>query len=256
MDPILSVQQLTKTFPRKRKQDKPFTAVDNVSFSMAEGEIVGLLGPNGAGKSTTIAMLLGALTPTSGTITMFGKNFLTHRSECAQEITFASSYIKLPWRLTVYENLRVYSLLYGIKRADFVKRIEKLLKHFGVWEQRYKAMSELSAGQITRIMLAKAFMPYPKLALLDEPTASLDPDIAHEVRAFIQDQQKEYGTTILYTSHNMNEVTELCKRVLFLKAGKIIAEDSPENLAKSAAVDSLEEYFLAMSRDTRKEQTL
>jgi len=248
MEPIISVQQLTKIFPAKRKSDKPFTAVNQVSFTLHEGEIVGLLGPNGAGKSTTIAMLLGALTPTTGTIRMFGKDFLTHRSECAQDITFASSYIRLPWRLTVYENLRVYSLLYGLKRAEFAKRIQKLLSHFGVWEQRYKTMSELSAGQITRVMLSKAFMPYPKLALLDEPTASLDPDIAHEVRTFIRTQQKEYGTTILYTSHNMNEVAELCKRVLFLKAGKIIAEDSPENLTKSAAVNSLEEYFLAMSK--------
>jgi len=138
--------------------------------------------------------------------------------------------------------------LYGLKKPVFRERIERLLNFFGVWDQRNKAISELSAGQITRIMLMKAFLPYPKLVLLDEPTASLDPDIAHQVRTFIQDQQKQFQTTILYTSHNMSEVAELCDRIVFLKSGKIVAIDTPEKLAESVSVQTLEEYFLHISR--------
>lgn len=245
---IVNVQHLTKIYPPKRRGEKPFTAVDDISFEIEAGEILGLLGPNGAGKSTTIAMLLGTLTPTSGAITMFDRNFLQERSICAQNITFASSYIRLPWRLTVLENLRVYGLLYELRKKVFMERVEKLLNYFGVWDQRHKAISELSAGQITRVMLTKAFLPYPKLVLLDEPTASLDPDIAHQVRAFIKEQQNQWLTTILYTSHNMDEVTELCDRVMFLKSGKIVAIDTVAELAKSAKVETLEEYFLHISR--------
>lgn len=249
MQPIIDVQNLTKQYPPKTRGGAPFTAVDSISFQVQPGEIMGLLGPNGAGKSTTIAMLLGVLSPSSGSITMFGKDFLKYRSECVNDITFASSYIKLPWRLTIYENLRVYGLLYGLRKAEYTKRIQPLLEFFGVWEQRHKAISELSAGQITRVMLAKAFLPRPKLVLLDEPTASLDPEIAHEVRSFFLEQQRQYGTTILYTSHNMAEVTALCNRVMFLKQGKIVATDTPERLTKNAAAKDLEEYFLMMSKN-------
>jgi ABC-2 type transport system ATP-binding protein len=142
----------------------------------------------------------------------------------------------MPWRLSVMENLTVYGLLYGLSRADFNSRVKKLLQFFGVWSQRDKTMNQLSAGQTTRVMLAKAFIPYPKIVLLDEPTASLDPDAAHEVREFVLSQQKEYGTSILYTSHNMDEVTEVCDRVVFLRHGKIIATDTPERLASSVSV--------------------
>ena len=249
MSSILSVQDLTKIYPPKRRGGSSFTAVDQVSFEVEAGEIVGLLGPNGAGKSTTIAMLLGVLTPTSGNIIMFGKNFLIERSACAEQISFASSYIRLPWRLTIYENLRVYALLYGIKKVEFEQRVQQLLEYFGVWDQRHKAISELSAGQITRVMLAKAFMPHPKLVLLDEPTASLDPEIAHDVRAFLRDQQHKYGTTIIYTSHNMAEVTALCDRVMFMKQGKLVATDTPDRLTQSAAAKDLEEYFLMMAKN-------
>lgn len=196
---------------------------------------MGLLGPNGAGKSTTISMLLGSLTPTSGSISYFGQDFSTHRADILQHVTFASTYIKLPWRLSVAENLQVYGYLYGLSRQQFLKRMEKFLKFFGVWSERHKTMNELSAGQITRVMLAKAFIPHPKIILLDEPTASLDPDIAHEVREFVKIQQKEYGSSILYTSHNMDEVADVCDRVLFLKQGKIIAADTPDNLARSVS---------------------
>lgn len=233
MKKILTTTSLCKEYPPEKKGGKKFVAVDGISFHLEEGQILGLLGPNGAGKSTTISMLLGVLTPTSGEITYFGKDFATHRSEVLNEVGFASTYISMPWRLTVWENLRVYALLFGLEYAEFARRAEKFLQQFGVWEQRNKMMNELSAGQTTRIMLAKAFIPHPKIALLDEPTASLDPDIAHEVRRFVRDQREQYGTSILYTSHNMDEVSDLCDSVLFMKKGAIVAKDTPENLAAS-----------------------
>lgn len=235
MPSVLSVTNLTKRFPARQRGEQEFVAVHDVSFELQKGEILGLLGPNGAGKSTTISMLLGVLSPTAGTIKYFGKDFFQHRNQVLQQVTFASTYIKLPWRLTVAENLRVYGYLYGLSSQQFQSRMEKFLKFFGVWSQRNKTMNELSAGQITRVMLAKAFIPHPKIVLLDEPTASLDPDIAHEVRAFVLEQQREYGASILYTSHNMDEVSEVCDRVLFLRGGKIVAADTPEKLAQSVS---------------------
>lgn len=229
----LEVTDLTKIYKAEKKEAEDFVAVNNISFSIEEGEVLGLLGPNGAGKSTTISMLLGILTPTAGHIKYFGQNFNEHRSQILNQVTFASTYIKLPWRLTVWENLRVYAYLYSLDKKTFEKRAEKFLTRFGVWNQRNKTMNQLSAGQTTRVMLAKAFIPHPKIVLLDEPTASLDPDIAHQVRGFIREQQEEFNTTILYTSHNMDEVAEVCDRVLFLRHGQVVAADTPENLARS-----------------------
>lgn len=233
MKNVLTVKQLYKMYTPEKKSADPFIAVDHISFKLAQGQILGLLGPNGAGKSTTISMLLGVLTPTSGSITYFGKDFARHRSEILQSVAFASTYISMPWRLSVWENLQIYALLLNVDRATFMHRAEKFLTHFGVWEQRHKTMNQLSAGQTTRIMLAKAFIPHPSVALLDEPTASLDPDIAHDVRAFIKEQREKYGTSILYTSHNMDEVSDVCDDVLFLRKGKIVAHDTPEKLAQS-----------------------
>lgn len=233
LENIVQVDHLGKVYPAASKKEQPFTAVKDISFAIGKGEILGLLGPNGAGKSTTIAMLLGVLTPTQGSIKYFGKDFATNQSESLQHITFASTYIKMPWRLTVLENLRVYSYLYGLSREQFEHRSEKFLQRFGVWEQRHKTMNNLSAGQVTRVMLAKAFIPHPKVVLLDEPTASLDPDIAHQIRGFVKEQQAEFNTTILYTSHNMDEVADVCDRVMFLKQGEIVAADTPENLVRS-----------------------
>ncbi len=235
----IRVSKLQKIYPPKNKGGKPFAAVDRISFDLQRGEILGLLGPNGAGKSTTISMLLGVLTPTSGTIKYGTKDFAKHRSEILQTVTFASTYIKMPWRLSVMENLTIYGLLYGLSRPEFYARTKKFLQFFGVWEQRNKTMNELSAGQVTRIMLAKAFIPYPKIVLLDEPTASLDPDVAHEVRQFVLSQQKEYNTSIIYTSHNMDEVTEVCDRVVFLRQGKIIATGAPDDLASSVSISHM-----------------
>ncbi len=234
----LSVRDLTKTFQAKSlfpwgKKEKPFTAVDHISFDLELGGILGLLGPNGAGKTTTIQMLLSVLSPSSGKVEYFGKDLFTHRSEVLKDVAFASTYINLPWRLTVYENLDVYGRLYGLSASDRKSRIEKFLKFFGVWEMRDRERSMLSAGQSTRLMLAKAFLAHPKVVLLDEPTASLDPDIAHEVRDFVIAQRKEYGVSVLFTSHNMEEVATVCDRVMFMRKGKIVADDTPANLAKS-----------------------
>lgn len=229
----LVVTGLEKLFPPAEKGGSPFRAVSDVSFSVNHGEILGLLGPNGAGKSTTIAMLLDILTPTAGTIEYFGKSLHEHKTEILQKVTFASTYIKMPWRLTVLENLQVYGRLYGLSHNTFQKRCKHFLTFFEVWNQRNKTMNQLSAGQITRVMLAKAFIPHPKVVLLDEPTASLDPDIAHQVRQFVKEQQEEFTTTIVYTSHNMDEVADVCDRVVFLRNGSVVATDTPAALAQS-----------------------
>jgi ABC-2 type transport system ATP-binding protein len=228
---VLNVEKLTKIFAGK----KPFTAVDHITFNLKEGEILGLLGPNGAGKTTTIQMLLSVLTPTSGQINYFGQDFKTHRSEALQQIAFASAYINLPWRLTVWENLDVYGRLYCLSKSQRQQRIKKLLTQFNAWQLKDKSIGSLSAGQKTRVMLAKAFLSYPKIVLLDEPTASLDPDVADEVISYIQKQRMEYNVSILFTSHNMAEVAEVCDRVMFLEKGKIVACDTPEQLAKSVS---------------------
>lgn len=232
---VLSVQNLKKTYPGKI----PFVAVDGISFELKEGEILGLLGSNGAGKTTTIQMLLSTLKPTSGSIFYFGKDFYTHRSEILKDVAFASTYVSLPWMLTVDQNLEIFGRLYGLNAAQRKERAELLLERFGIASKRKSPVSSLSAGQITRLMLVKAFMIRPKVALLDEPTASLDPDIAKEVVEFVFEQRKEFGTSILYTSHNMAEVGEVCDRVLFMQQGKIVADDIPDNLAKSVATSRI-----------------
>lgn len=242
MAPVLVVESLTKKFTPKRRfffiknHAEPFTAVDNISFHLKEGEILGILGSNGAGKTTTIEMLLGVLTPSSGTISYFGKDFFKNTSETLQYVGHASPYNKLATFLTIQENLEIIGRLYSIPYHEIKKRIDRLLEHFGMESFRQKQAGSLSAGQLTRVMLIKAFLSYPRIVLLDEPTASLDPDIALEVRAFIKSQQNEYGVSIILTSHNMQEVAEVCNRVLVLQGGKIIQEDTPDKLAKSVAV--------------------
>lgn len=231
---VLEVKELTKEFPSKEAQKK-ITAVNHISFSLHSGEILGLLGPNGAGKTTTIQMLLSTLKPTSGSILFFGKNFFTNRSEILKEISFASTYISLPSHLTIKENLEIHGKLFNLPRKTLHTRIEKLLTEFDVLEMQNRTMVSLSAGQKTRVMLARAFMTHPKIVLLDEPTAALDPEMAQEVRKFILRQQQEYKVSILFTSHNMSEVAELCERILVLKSGKIIADNTPDALAGSVS---------------------
>jgi ABC-2 type transport system ATP-binding protein len=235
---ILDVKNLVKTFTTTgflTKKTHVFTAVNSVSFELGASEILGLLGPNGAGKTTIVQMLLSILIPTDGTITYFERDFYKHRSEILQQIAFASTYVKLPGRLTVQENLDIYGRLYGMSSKNRQEAIKKYLTFFGLWHARDKETGVLSAGQTTCVMLVKAFMTNPKIVLLDEPTASLDPDIAHLVREFIVRQQQELGVSILVTSHNMEEVTQICDRVLVLKQGTIIANNTPEQLAASVA---------------------
>lgn len=233
----LRVENLEKIFyPRSFwKKKRPFVAVDHISFELKKGEILGLLGPNGAGKTTTLHMLLDILEPTDGRIMYFGLDLRTHRSQILQKIGFATTYMRLPLNLTIVENLTIYGKLYNLSSPKIKYKIEELLTLFGMWDFRNKAVGELSAGQTSRVMLAKAFLPEPLVVLLDEPTAALDPDIAHEIRRFVLEQKEMHGTSILLASHNMQEVTEICNRVIVLKSGRIIATDTPENLAASVA---------------------
>lgn len=247
--PVLKVSNLTKTFtsglwPFTRLQT--YTAVNSISFQLQKGEILGFLGPNGAGKTTTIQMLLGTLTPSSGSITYFGNNLAQHRIAALKKVGYASGYDKFPARLTVTENLDIVGRIYGICQPRRMQQIEKLLRFFGIPQMHNRQTGTLSAGQATRVMLAKAFMADPEIVLLDEPTASLDPDVAHEVRQFILAQSKERDISILLTSHNMDEVTELCDRVLVLKNGGIIADNTPEQLARST---SMVRVHLTISKD-------
>lgn len=220
---ILDVRNLTKKFGK-------FTAVDDVSFSLNEGEILGFLGPNGAGKTTTMQLLLNLMEPTEGKINYFGKSLDEHREEILKQINFSSTYISFPWQFTVIEIMKVFSGLYEI---DDPKRIDKLLKSFDLMDLLKKKYYMLSAGESTRLLLAKSFLNYPRIILLDEPTASLDPEIAVRIRNFLKKEREEYDVSILLTSHNMSEVEEMCDRIIVINHGKIIAQDKPENLAKT-----------------------
>ena len=228
---ILEVTNLTKKFGS-------FKAVDDISFDLKEGEILGMLGPNGAGKTTTIQMLLAVLTPTSGDIVYFGKNLKSHREEILEQVNFSSTYVQLPWRLTIKENLNFFAHLYQINnRKD---RINKVVSIFRLEKLVNKEIHQLSAGQITRVNLAKAFINFPKVLLLDEPTASLDPEVASYIREFLLNERKNFNVSIIITSHNMAEVDEVCDRVIFINNGKIIANDTPEHLAKTIEICHLE----------------
>ncbi len=242
--PVLMVDRLGKIFTTRswltRKIKKEFIAVNKISFELKKGEILGLLGPNGAGKTTTIQMLLGTLTPSGGSIFYFGKDFAHRRSEILQQVGFASAYSKLPGKLTVYENLDVFGRLYGLPHRERQHRIARLLEVFSIVDLSNKLTRNLSAGQTTRAILAKAFLPNPEIVLLDEPTASLDPDIAHDIRQFILQQQRERNISIVFTSHNMDEVAEVCDRVVVMKNGNIVAADTPARLAASISVTRVE----------------
>jgi len=227
----LEVKNLTKKFGS-------FTAVDGISFELAEGEILGFLGPNGAGKTTTLQMLVGSLTPTEGEINYFGKSLFTNREEILDQINYSTTYTSLPWNLSVKENLTFVSYLYTIKNRK--KRLEEIVESFKLQDLMKQTVGSLSAGQKTRVNLAKAFLNHPKVLLLDEPTASLDPDIAKYLRDFILNQRDEYKISILFTSHNMREVEEVCDRVIFINNGKIIANDTPIQLAKRIDATEIE----------------
>lgn len=224
---ILQVKNLTKKFG---PPVGGFTAVDSISFSLKEGEILGLLGPNGAGKTTTIDMLLGLTKPTSGNIDIFSLPFEENRVKILKQMNFSAAYVNLPWRLKVWENLYTFGRLYEVE--NYKEKIEILMKEFKLLDLKDKFTDSLSSGQLTRLYLCKAFVNNPSLLLLDEPTAFLDPDVADLVRKYILKKVKTERTSVLFTSHNMAEVTEICDRVIFLNKGKIIAEDTPTGLVK------------------------
>ncbi len=241
MENVLEVQNLTKTFGS-------FTAVNNISFHLKEGEILGFLGVNGAGKTTTLQMLLGVLTPTSGNINYFGENFTQQRESVLESINFSSTYTNLPWNLTVWENLHFMSHLYKIK--DRKKRIEEITVLFKLEKLVKQSLGELSAGQLTRVNLAKSFLNHPKILLLDEPTASLDVDIADYIRKFLLEQKTKWNTSIIITSHNMAEVEEVSDRVIIINEGKIVANDTPDNLAQSIQVGHVELFIKKGLKET------
>jgi ABC-2 type transport system ATP-binding protein len=237
---VVEVQDLTKRFGS-------FTAVNGISFEIREGEILGLLGPNGAGKTTTIHMLLGLITPTSGSIRMFGMPFDRHREAILGRVNFSSTYVSMPQALTVEENLRVVAKLYGQDRV--ADRIDRIIRRLEMDEFRTKVTRKLSSGQMTRLSLAKAFLTEPNVLFLDEPTASLDPDIAAKIRALIKEVRRTSALTVLYTSHNMREMEEMSDRIIFLSRGRIIAEGTAESIKASVGESDLEEVFLRLARE-------
>jgi ABC-2 type transport system ATP-binding protein len=238
--PAISVEGLTKRFG-------DVTAVDGVTLEVARGEIFGLLGPNGAGKTTTIQLLLGLTTPTAGRIRILGLPMPERRRQVLARVNFSSTYVSLPANLTVWENMNVFARLYGVR--DPARRVAELLDLFEVPAIRGKVTGSLSSGQLTRLNLCKAFVNDPEVLFLDEPTASLDPDIADKVRATLRRIQRERGVTMLYTSHNMAEVERMCDRVAFLRRGAVVAEGTPRELAARSASGSLEDVFIAIARE-------
>jgi ABC-2 type transport system ATP-binding protein len=221
-------------------------AVDGVSFDVHAGEIVGLLGPNGAGKTTTINMILGVLEPTSGTITIEGRDVKKARSQALDCTNFAAVYAPLPGNLSVRQNLRFFGLIYGVRSLS--QRIEVLLDEFELQRFRDRKCGVLSSGEQTRVCLAKAMLNRPRLLLLDEPTASLDPAIAHDIRDKIRGIARHNNTAILWTSHNMYEVEEVCDRVLFLSRGRLLLQGSPKTLLREHGAATLEELFVRLAR--------
>lgn len=237
-NPILEVKKLTKKYGSAANG---YFAVDSISFSVNQGEVLGLLGPNGAGKTTTIHMLLGLTTQTAGTIEYFGKDFSTHRQYCLQKINFASAFNTLQGRITVWENLLVFAKLYNVKNPK--KKIMDLIEYFEISELISHRYWDISAGQKTRVNIIKSLLNDPELILMDEPTASLDPDIADKTLSLIETLKKSEKISILYTSHDMDEVTRICDQVIFLDHGKIVAQDSPLNLTKKIGKAKLQLTF-------------
>jgi ABC-2 type transport system ATP-binding protein len=237
---VLSVAHLTK-----RYRDTP--AVDDVSFNVARNEIVGLLGPNGAGKTTTINMILGVLEPTSGTIRIQDLDLAKSRAQALQHTNFAAVYAPLPGNLTIRENLQIFGRIYCVPHLD--ERIETLIREFDLEHFRDTKCGVLSSGEQTRAGLAKALLNAPELLLLDEPTASLDPATAREIRAQIREFASQGQVGVLWTSHNMYEVQEVCHRVLFLSHGNILLEGDPKTLPREHGKESLEELFITVARE-------
>ncbi len=240
MENLVEVINLKKNYGSKE-------AVKDVSFSIKKDEILGLLGPNGSGKTTTIGMLLGLLKPTNGEIFIDGKKIEKNRIEILKKINFISPYIELPKKLTVKQNLIVYGKLYNV--LNIKDRIEYLVEKLRLSDLLNRVTGELSSGQKNRASLAKALINNPRVLFLDEPTASLDPEIGDFVRTFLENYKKEKKISILLASHNMNEVTRLCRSILMMKDGVIIDKGNPEELIKKHGRKNLEEVFLKLSRN-------
>jgi len=242
--PAVAVHDLRKRFART-------TALDGVSFEVRAGEVVGLLGANGAGKTTTLHILLGLILPTAGRVELFGQQPRANAKAALRRVGFASPEALMDWRLTVAENLRIYAGLYGVARDAAAAMIER----FELEPLAHQAFGELSLGQQTRAGLARALLHDPDLLVLDEPTASLDPDIADKTRGLLLQVRRERGLAILYSSHNMTEVEDVCDRVVFVHHGRVVAEGTPLAVSRqvlgSDALDaaSMEEVFLKISRE-------
>src|SRR4051794_21440669 len=231
---------------------KTTRAVDDVSFRIARGSITGLLGGNGAGKTTTIAMIMGLVLPTSGRIQVLGCSMPDQSAEVLGRMNFESPYVDMPMRLTVRQNLTIFGRLYAVENLR--ERIEQLSADLDLGDFLDRANGKLSAGQKTRVALAKALINQPELLLLDEPTASLDPDTADWIRRHLETYRKERGATILLASHNMLEVERLCDRVIIMKAGRIEDDDTPEHIMARYNRATLEEVFLDVARGRVQEQ--
>ncbi|MCW2235865.1 ABC transporter ATP-binding protein [Azospirillum canadense] len=242
--PAIHVETLTKRFGTRK--DGEVTAVDGISFTVARGSVTGLLGGNGAGKTTTISMLLGLLLPTAGRIEVLGVDMVRHRHAVLPRMNFSSPYVELPHRLTVRENLTVYGHLYGLSGVK--RRVEELAEHLDLTRFLERPSGGLSAGQKTRVALAKALLNRPEVLLLDEPTASLDPDTADWIRTYLERYRQEAGATVLLASHNMLEVERLCDEVLMMRQGRIVDRGTPSALLARYGRGSLEEVFLDIAR--------
>jgi ABC-2 type transport system ATP-binding protein len=237
---ILEVQSLSKRYGDK-------LAVDGISFSISQNEIVGLLGPNGAGKTTTINMILGVLAPVAGNIRIEGADLGSQRVAALLRTNFTTTYAPLPGNLSVEQNLRFFGMLYDV--SDLGGRIETLLDQFALRNYRKIKTGLLSSGEQARVSLAKALLNSPRLLLLDEPTASLDPNVASEIRNMICSFARRENVGVLWTSHNMHEVEKVCDRVLFLSRGKVLVEGDPKTLPRQYQEHNLEDLFIRLARE-------
>jgi ABC-2 type transport system ATP-binding protein len=245
-DTVIKINGLTKRF-------KNVTAVDGIDFQIARGVTTGLLGGNGAGKTTTIGMMLGLIVPTAGSIEILGQDMLRHRHRVLPRLNFSSPYVDFPNRLKVGENLMVFAQLYGIRHAR--ARIRELAEDLDLSTLLEQKTGNLSSGQKTRVGVAKALLNQPEVLLLDEPTASLDPDTADWVRGYLERYQRMTGASILLASHNMAEVERLCRDVLMMKAGRIVDRGAPSELVARYGRDNLEEVFLDIARNRAGQAT-
>ena len=239
----LQIINLGKTY-------KNLKAVKDISFSLNKDEILGILGPNGCGKTTTIGMILGLLKPTNGKILIFGEEIEKKRVKILNRVNFISPYVELPKKLTVKQNLKVYGKLYGVKELNL--KIEYLSEKLRLGEILNKITGELSSGQKNRVSLAKSIINDPEILLLDEPTASLDPETGDYIRSFLEDYQKEMRASIILASHNMSEVERLCSTVLMMNKGKIIDNGSPKELVSKHGRKNMEEVFLKLNRENNE----